>query len=647
MSRQLGYAGRTLRVDLTKLACVEEPLDPEMARTYLGGRGLNVARLAREIDLDADPLGPGNALLVGVGPLDGTLFPGAARVNFTAKSPQTGILGDSNAGGFFGPEIKFAGYDQLVIGGKADRLSYLLISDDRAVIVPADDLAGLDVWETQGRLVARHGRRAQVACIGPAAENGVKFSGIFCNLARPAARTGMGAVMASKRLKAIVVRGTRPLEVAEPADFLDLIRELDARIFSHPQYEPRVALGTTRLVSALNAAGCLATRHFQTGRFESAAKVSGEELAARLRVKGKACFSCTIPCSRFFEIRSGPYAGLKSEGPEFEGLAAFTSRIGSGDLEAGLATVDLCNRAGMDVIAASECVSFAMECFERGILTRDDTDGLDLAWGDVEAARTLVRKMASREGFGDVLADGVRDAARKIGRGSEDLAMHVKGLEVFMADPRGIKGYALGNAVASRGGDHLRSEPSFEFTQDGEAGLARFGAREAAFRLEHRGKGRLVKHFEELCALADSLDACKNTIVNMEILPFEDAARVLCAAVGWDFDADEVQEICERIVNLERCFIAALGVRRDDDRLPKRFTEEPMPDGCGATSGSRVSLDEMLDGYYMARGWDPRTGVPTADTLTRLGLGSWIGRLAQRGAPIMQEREESKEAKTR
>ena len=634
-----GYAGRILDVDLGAGGgagrALIEALDARDAMQYVGGRGLNVARLVREIDLDVDPLSPENVLIIGTGPLDGTLFPGAARVNFTSKSPQTGILGDSNAGGFFGPELKFAGYDQVIIRGRADRLSYLFISDDGAEVLPAGDLAGLDVWETQEAMLARHGRRAQVACVGPSAERAVRFSGIFCNLVRAAARTGVGAVMASKGLKAIVVRGTKPLEIAHPDEFLDLIRALDGRILNHPEYRIRVALGTTRLVSALNAAGCLATRHFQTGRFEHADEVSGERLAARLRVKGKACFSCTIPCSRFFEVKSGPYAGLKSEGPEFEGLAGFTSRVGVPDLEAGLATLDICNRAGMDAISTAECVSFAMECFERGIISREEADGLDLTWGNIGAVQTLVRKIAAREGFGDMLADGVREAARKIGRGSDDLAMHVKGLEVFMADPRGIKGYALGNAVASRGGDHLRSEPSFEFTQDAEAAVRRFGAREAAFRLEHKGKGRVVKHFEELCALADSLDACKNTIVNMEVLPFDDAAAVLRAATGFDFDGAEVQAACERIVNLERCFITALGVRRADDTLPRRFRVEPMPAGCGSTSGSTVALDEMLDEYYEARGWDVETGAPTASTLRRLGLDEWASRLADRGVPIV------------
>ncbi|MCR4426440.1 MAG: aldehyde ferredoxin oxidoreductase family protein [Firmicutes bacterium] len=637
MSDFTGYAGNVLRVDLTTGQIGIEPLDWEQCHKYLGGRGLNVARLAAEIDLDVEPESPENPLIVGVGPLNGTLFPGAARVNFTSKSPLTGILGDSNAGGFFGPELKYAGFDQVVITGQADQLSYLLIQDGEAIVFRAPDLAGLDVWETQKLLAARHDRRAQVASVGPAAERGVKFSGIFCNLARPAARTGMGAVMASKNLKAIVARGTRPVEVADPEEFLRLVRMIDARILTHQQYPVRVAYGTTRLVSALNAAGCLATRHFQTGRFEDASAVSGERLAQRFRVKGKACHSCTIPCSRFFEIKSGRFAGLRSEGPEFEGLAAFTSRVGVNDLEAGLAMVDICNRQGMDVISTAECVSFAMECFERGLLSSGEVDSLDLRWGNAEAVMALVQKIARREGFGDVLADGVREAAKRIGRGTGDLAMHVKGLELFMADPRGLKGYALGNAVASRGGDHLRSEPSFEFSQDTEAGKRLFGSEKAGFRLEHEGKGRVVKHYEEVCALADSLNACKNTITNMEVLPFDDAARIVNAAAGTELDGADVQRICERIVLLERCFIVALGITRADDTLPRRFLEEPMPEGCGDTSGSTVELSGMLDEYYAARGLDIDTGVPTRDTLGRVGLEEWGDILAQRGVCAKRE----------
>ncbi|MHB0885548.1 MAG: aldehyde ferredoxin oxidoreductase family protein [Bacillota bacterium] len=631
MSVNGGYAGRVLRVDLTRRTWRTEPLDPAAALRYIGGRGLNMDLLYREVAPGTPGLDPANRLIFGVGPFNGTLFPGAARFNVSAMSPQTGILGDSNAGGFFGPEIKFAGYDQVVLEGRADSLIYLYITEDGVQFRPADSLRGLDIWATDAAIRAELGDdRTQVAVAGPAAEHGVKFSGIFANLVRAAARTGMGAVMAAKNVKAVAVRGRRPVAVADPERFAGLLEALSAEIKAHPDYQPRRALGTTRLLASLNNLGALATRHYQTGRFEAAPEVSGEALAERYRTKGKACFACPIPCSRFFRITDGPFAGLASEGPEFEGLAGFTSRVGNTDLALGLKAVDLCNRYGMDVIGTSEVISFAMELRERGIISDAEADGLELTWGNGQTILALIDKVARREGFGDVLADGVRAAAARIGRGSEVYAMHVKGLEFFQAEPRGLKGYALGLAVASRGGDHLRSEPSFEFSEDAVAGQRRFGAAEAAFRLEHKGKGRLVKHFEELCALSDSLNACKNTVVNMEVLDFGRAAEFLQAATGLAFDGAGVQRACERTVNLERLFNAREGLTRADDRLPDRFTQEPLPAGSGPSAGSVVELEPMLDEYYTARGWDLKTGLPTPAKLGELGLQTEAGQVKLR-----------------
>lgn len=630
-----GYAGRVLTVDLTSGSFTFSPLEEDLVERFIGGRGLNVAWLYSKMKKGLDPLSPENPLVFGVGPFAGTMFPGGSRFNVSAKSPHTGILGDSNAGGFFGAELKFAGLDQLRIFGKAPQLSYLFIHNDRVEIRPALHLAGLDVWETDSAIRAEvRDPRAQIACAGPAAEHGVTFAGIFTNLVRPAARTGMGTVMASKNLKAIVVRGTRPVRVADPKAFASLLAELDKDIRGHREYGARALMGTTRLVHALNEAGCLATRHFKTGRFHAAEDVSGERLAEVHKKKSKACYGCTIPCSRFYEIASGPYAGLKSEGPEFEGLAGFSSRVGVADLGAALKGVDICNRLGMDVITASEVISFAMECYESGIISREEADGLDLTWGNEQTVFTLLEKIGRREGFGDVLADGVKKAAERIGRGSEKLAMHVKGLEVFQADPRGLKAYALGYALASRGGDHLRSEPSFEFSEDPEEGLRRFGARESAFRLEYKGKGRVVKYYEELSALADILDACKNTIVNMEVLPFDRAADFLRAATGRDAGEAYVQRVCERIVNLERAFIVREGIRRKDDTLPERFLKEPLPAGSGPSAGSVVELEPMLDEYYEARGWDVATGVPTREKLEVLGLDDVVRDLEEWGVSV-------------
>lgn len=617
-----GYAGKILHIDLTSRTWEIEPLNADFARSYIGGRGFNMRRLWDTVPPSMTPDSPHNPVIFGVGPLDGTLFPGASRFNVSGLSPHTGILGDSNAGGFFGPELKYAGFDQVIITGKSSNKIYLYIKDGKVQFRPADHLWGKDVFEAD-RMIKDELKdaRVQVAVVGPAAEHGVTMAGIFVNLVRAASRTGMGALLAGKNVKAVAVRGTFPVRVKDPRSFSTLMKELEQVIYNHPDYQPRGWLGTTRLVSALNSLGALATRHYQTGRFEASRKVSGETLAKKHKTKSKACHSCPIPCSRYFRIQSGEHKGLESEGPEFEGLAGFTSRVGNPDLETGLYAIDLCNRYGMDVIGVSECISFAMECVEKGILTSQDVDGLDLSWGSKTGIIEMIRKIAYREGVGELFANGVREAAKKIGKGSENLAMHVKGLEFFQADPRGIKGYALGLAVASRGGDHLRSEPSFEFSGDEEAAVRRFGAKGAAHRLAWKGKGRLVKHFEELCALADSLEGCKNTIVNMEVLPFDLAAKVLNAATGLDFDEKTVQKACERILNLERSFLVARGIRRKDDTLPKRFLEEPLPESSGPSAGSVVELDPMLDEYYQARGWDIETGIPKEKTLVTLGLG--------------------------
>lgn len=627
-----GYCGKVLRVNLTTEEITIEKLSEELLMNYLGGRGLNMKRIYEEVPPETDPLGPENKLFIGVGPLTGTLFPGAARVNFSAKSPQTGILGDSNAGGFFGPELKFAGFDQVIIEGKADKPSYLFIKNNTVQLKPADHLMGKDTFATQNEIIKELAdTRVQVASIGPAAENGVKYAGIFCNLVRAAARTGMGAVMASKNLKAIAVRGTGRLKVADPQTFKKILADIDREVINHSEYQTRLLLGTTKLVHALNEAGCLATRHFQTGRFTYAENVSGERLAETYKKKSKGCFSCIIPCSRFIEITQGKYQGLQSEGPEFEGLAGFSSRVGVNSLEAALQGVDLCNRYGLDVISTSECISFALELYEKGILTSKDTDGLELVWGNSEAVLTLIEKIAYRQGLGDVLADGVVKASEKIGNNSEKIAMHVKGLEIFQADPRGLKGYALGVAVASRGGDHLRSEPSFEFTEDTKESIRRFGVPEAAFRLEYKGKGKVVKFYEERCALADCLNVCKNTLVNMEILPFAQAAQLLEATTGFPFTENLLQKAAERIVNLERAYIVREGIRRSDDTLPERFLKEPLPQECGPSAGSIVELDLMLDEYYQARDWDLKTGIPTGKVLKQLGLIDIIEDLEGRG----------------
>ena len=616
-----GYGGTILRIDLTGGTLHRHPIEEHLARTYLGGRGLNVERLWDELPAHTDGLSPENLLIFGLGPLVGTTFPGGARFNVSAMSPQTGILGDSNAGGFFGPELKFAGYDQIVIRGRAEHPVYLWIRDDGVELRDARGLWGLDVWETTEAIQQELGDTGvQVAAIGQGAENGVRFAGVFANLVRAAARTGMGAVMASKNLKAVAVRGTGSFPVAHVTRFQEIIEKLDDIIYSHPEYEIRSRLGTTKLINALDGIGGLPTRHFQRGCFEEAAEVSGEAIEARYKVKSKACFACTIPCSRFLVVDDPRFPDLRLEGPEFEPLAGFTARVGNGDLALGLKCVDLANRYGLDAITLSEVIAWAMECAQRGLISRQEADGLDLTWGNGDTVLALIHKIARREGFGDMLADGVEKAAERLGRGSEEFALHGKGLELFQADVRSIKAYGLGNAVSSRGADHLRSEPWFEFSNDPEEGIRRYGIPETAFRLEYKGKGLVVKHFEEMAAISDATGVCKNTYNNMEVLDWDGTAELLQATTGWDLTGEEVRRIGERIVNLERLFIAREGISRRHDTLPKRFLQEPLPEGSGPSTGSVLELEPMLDEYYRARGWDVATGLPTPDKLEELGL---------------------------
>ena len=611
--------GFRCRVDLSQGRISWDVIDPAWTREFLGGRGTNVARLLQVLHPDMDPVSSKTPLLFGVGPLVGSGFPGAARFNVSGRSPQTGILGDSNAGGRFGPALRRAGIDGLEIVGRAERPTLLVIDDERTELHDASNLWGLDTAEVTDAIQQLFGdERFDVAAVGPAAERGVAFSGIFAGRVRAAARTGMGRLMASKNLKAIAVRGSGQVPLADPARARELFAQARERILGHPEYEIRSRLGTTQLVTALQRMGGLPTRHFQSGTFEHADAVSGETIEARYKVRPMACESCLVHCSRYIEVVDPRFPGLAFEGPEYEPLAGFTVRVGNTDLPLALYAVDRCNRLGLDAISTSEVIAWTMECAERKLIG-PEVDGLDLSFGNGETILALIEWIAAREGFGDLLADGVRAAADRLGVG-RDLAMQVKGLELFQADVRAMKAYGLGNAVASRGADHLRSEPWFEFSGDRAAALRRYGVPDAADRLACRGKGLVVADYEERAAIADALGICKNIYNNMEILDWKETADLVNAVVGLDLRAEDVRRAGERIVNAERLINARFGISRADDTLPKRFLEEPAGPPGSPSAGSIVELDTMLDEYYTARAWDPATGRPTKTKLQELGL---------------------------
>lgn len=598
-----GYGGQIARVDLSSGAVRIEASDRGYLLETIGGRGLNSARLYDELERDADPLAPENLLLIGVGPLTGSMLTASAYMTISGKSPLTGILGDSAAGGFFGPELKQAGYDQIVISGCAPRPCYLFIADGRIELRDAAHLWGKDIWETTAGIRGELGDSAvQVAAIGPAGENLVKYATVACNNSRMCGRTGMGCLFGAKRLKAVAVRGRGRVSAFDPPRFLALCQELDRRILTHPEYARRRDLGSTLLMKALNGIGILPTRHFQEGVCDAVDRISGERLAAEFKVKNKSCFNCNIHCSRYYIT-----AEAESEGPEFETLCSYSSRIGNHDLKFALKMNSFLNRMGLDSLSSGETIGWAMECVQRGLLTAQDLGGLDLRWGNTAAVEKLLHLIIRREGIGDLFAEGTRSLARHFGRGTEEYALHVKGLDVICGDPRGIKAFGLTYAIASRGADHLRAEPFFELTGRYDEAEKRWGIREIADRLSDSGKAVLVEHTERQALLTDCLTMCKNIGLSMDVLDFELAADLLQAGTGLKFTADRVNAALRGIIDRDRLMNIDFGVDASQDTLPRRFTHEPLTQG--ASQGQVVPVKQMVQEYYAVKGWD-ETGKP-------------------------------------
>ncbi len=595
---EYGYGGKILRIDLTGRKFWEEPLDPVWMKPLIGGRAANTRRLYEELNPDCDPLGPENILIFGVGPLTGSLLTASAYYTVTAKSPLTGILGDSAAGGQFGAEMKLAGFDQIIITGKADKLLYLLVTDSGVRFVDCPEYAGKKIIETTAAIRKAHGDHAiQVAAIGPAGENLVAFAAIVSSGNRVNGRTGMGAVMGSKNLKALAVRGDRPVQLADPLAFLAENRKIDRDILEHPEYEKRHNLGTTMLMKDLNNIGILPSRHFQDGICDYVEEISGQKLAESFKVKNKSCFNCNVHCSRYYVVDD-----LEAEGPEFETLCGFTSRIGNQNLAFALEMNAYLNQVGMDSISTSEVIGWIMECQEKGLMHPDELDGLSITWGEKEKIRQVVDMIAFRRGIGDELAKGTKKVAERFGDEAQKLVMQVKGLDVICGDPRGIKAYGLTYAVASRGADHLRAEPYFELTNRREEAKKRFGTERAADRLAEEGKAALVSFSEKIALLTDSLTMCKNIGLCMDILSFQRVSVLLKAGTGVDYSPDYLEKIMEDSIHLDHTFNKRFGVTREDDTLPERFQKEPL--SRGPTKGSTVDIKRMVDEYYRIHNWE-------------------------------------------
>jgi len=602
-----GYIGKILRVDLTERRISTEKLDAEIAKKFIGGKGLGAKILYDSLKLGTDPLSPENILIFASGPLTATLAPTSARWAVVTKSPLTNIFLDCQVGGYFGAAMKLAGFDCIIMEGKADSPVYLWVHDGNAEILNAGDLWGKGCFETENTLKKRLGESAHVASIGPAGENLVRYACISVDKYRQAGRGGAGAVMGSKNLKAVAVRSASyKIEYADPEGFREAAKKALKVIRENSFIPLRRKYGTPIWVAPVNKAALLPTRNFRTGVFEKAENISGETMRDKIVVKDGTCYNCIIQCWKYTHVESGKYKVDELAGPEYESIALLGSDCGVGSIEAVAHASMLCDDLGLDTISTGNSIAFAMECYERGLLTAEDTDGLELKFGNADAEIEMVKKIAYRKGLGNLLAEGVRRASKKIGDGSERFAMHVKGLEIPGYDPRGAFGMALAYATSDRGACHQRA---WTVRAEIEGKLEP--------RFSTKGRARFVKETQDERAMCFSLVLCD--FAPLEVKHF---VELLNKATGFNFTVEDYLKTGERIWNLTRLFNVREGITRKDDTLPPRFMEEPLPEG--ATKGQVVTkemLDEMLDEYYALRGWD-KNGVPTEEKLKELGLYS-------------------------
>jgi len=596
-----GWIGTLLRVNLTSGEIKKESLNTADASAFVGARGLGTKIFCNEVDPKVDPLGPENKLIFMTGPLTGTFAACAGRYNVVAKAPLTGTIGAANSGGHFGPELKFAGYDGIVFEGASKKPVYLYISDDKVELRDAAHLWGKTVYETTDIINEQVSAEAKVACIGPAGENQVLFATVMNEKSRAAGRGGMGAVMGSKKLKAVAVRGTGSVTVAKKDEFMAAATDARAKLKAHPVAGVGLpAYGTNVLVNIINAAGALPTRNWRDGgEFAEADDIGGETLAKKYLVRNKGCFGCCIGCGRQTRVPDGPFKSA-GEGPEYEAAWAYGASCGVNDLAAICKASFLCNEYGMDPITLGATIACAMELAERGALNAKEI-GRKLAFGDAEAIVALTEQVGRFEGFGKELAKGSFRMAEKYG--APELSMSVKKQEMPAYDSRAAQGMGLEYATSNRGGCHVRG-----YMTSPEL----LGVPVKMDPLVTEGKAGMLKIFQDLTALIDSLGSCLFTTFGNGLAELAAQYR---AAVGSDETDEEILFKGERVWNIEKQFNIAAGVEKDS--LPPRLLREALPSGAG--KGKITELQVMLDEYYSVRGWDAE-GVPTTEKLGALGL---------------------------
>lgn len=619
-----GYNGKILHVDLTKLEWrVEEPGE-KWYRTYMGGSAFASYYLLKLLKPGVDPLSPENVLIFACSVVTGAPISGWNRYTVAAKSPLTHAFGESEAAGYFGPELKFAGFDAIVIQGRAAKPTYLFIKDGEVRFRDAKDVWGLDNFETMLRIQEEVGdKQVRVASIGPAGERLIRFANVSNDVEHFNGRTGMGAVLGSKNLKAVAVRGAKRMESAEPEKVKEIAHWHNARIKTHPPSVGMTRFGTPGLVKGLNAAGILPTRNFREGVFEGADKLNADAYASILHSSGT-CWSCAVKCKRRVALDDAKYPlNPKWGGPEYETIAAFGSMIGNDNLPAVARGNQLCNLYGMDTITMGNLTAFVMECFENGILTEKDTGGRKLNFGDPDAVLWLIEEVVHRRGIGDILAEGVKTASERIGRGSEQFAFTIKGNDLPLHDGRGKTGVAMGYALSSTGADHVETPHDVNFQGDSVAKLHALGLLDPVEPLEtDSAKVRFFALGQKAWGINNLLSICNFTSVPIHAMTFHNLVEAFRAVTGWDTSLYEIMLAVERSMVMSRIFNLREGLGPEDDRVIRRWHEE-MPGG--PIQGKKIDGQEFRRAvglFYELSGWDQR-GRPTFGKLVELNL-EWL-----------------------
>jgi aldehyde:ferredoxin oxidoreductase len=621
-----GYAGQILYVDLTDGSMKKRPLDRDVALNYIGGRGFSSRILLDELKPLVDPFSPDNRVILATGPLNGTPAPSASRLIVAAKSPLTRGIGDASSGGYWAPELKYAGFDAIVLQGKSKEPVYLWVEDGKAEIRPAKHLWGLQIHETNQRLKEEiDDEDIHICAIGPGGENLVRYACIVTDEESVGGRTGVGAVMGSKHLKAVVVRGSRDVRIADPKRFKEAIDAYRETLAGEVWTEVLRKLGTPNLVAHRQKLGIWGAKNFQRATIDDWEKISGEAFREKFLVKVMGCMGCMVRCRRYSAIQEGPMAPTYTKGPEYDTINALGAKTYITDPAVILRAHHLCDEYGIDEQTAGSSIAMAMELYERGMLKKHQVDDVDLIFGNSEALLHFIEKIPYRKGFGDLLAEGTKIMGERLNAGY--YAIHVKGLEVDASDPRSLPTRALTYAVATRGSCHLRGFPYIDEFIKPEEAMALFGTPAVSDLQGLEGKGKMVAWSENWITVANLTGLCLFAWYRSRTFPMlikrglDLVSEIFTAATGLPMTSEQLLQCGERVYNVEKLFNLREGFRRESDYPPPRFFEEELPDGPGkGCKLNREEYDKLLDEYYEARGWDMKTGEPTPAKLASLGL---------------------------